>query len=403
MNRSSLLLLLAMGCGFVTGCGDDDGTTPVDATVTDTSTTDGGADEDTGPVDNGVAGDEIFDDSDCSAPTCGPVELESACTCIATPVDNAAVLLNQVGCGQLDAPDGVVRNLKDDFCDEEENDGAPVLGCNEMGMYRPRGTSEMATMYGVVDVFGNGGDANNISVEICLEGENGMPTDCLPAVTATIDSPCAESEVQYVRDVPDGERQLGFWHVENVPTETPLIVHTSGDGAFWRDIYTYNVLIPNDELEASPAADACETVAGLTGPLWEYRARILADTDWTSIPLTAGLVEGVRSSSGVIAGEIHDCGDVRLENAQVATSPRAEVFTYFNDNPDNPIPMQSIEGTSRLGLYAALDIPEGPVDVAAVGRTGDGIVTLGWYRARVFAGAVTSITLRGLRAHQTPE
>ena len=94
---------------------------------------------------------------------------------------------------------------------------------------------------------------------------------------------------------------------------------------------------------------------------------------------------------------------MRLEFAQVGINPRPEVFTYFNDQPDNPLPDTGRQvGTSILGLYAGLDIPEGPVDVAAVGRVGDATQTLGWYRARIFAGAVTSVTLRGLRATQIP-
>jgi hypothetical protein len=58
-------------------------------------------------------------------------------------------------------------------------------------------------------------------------------------------------------------------------------------------------------------------------------------------------------------------------------------------------------GTSRLSLYAALDLPPGPVDVAAVGRVDGDVVSLGWYRVRVFANSVTAVTLRGLRPHQT--
>ncbi len=45
-------------------------------------------------------------------------------------------------------------------------------------------------------------------------------------------------------------------------------------------------------------------------------------------------------------------------------------------------------------------MPEGPVDIAAIGRYEGQTVSLGWYRARVFAGAVTSLSLRGLRPHQ---
>ena len=82
---------------------------------------------------------------------------------------------------------------------------------------------------------------------------------------------------------------------------------------------------------------------------------------------------------------------------------RALVGSYFNDNPDNPLPQIGRDvGTSLLGLFAALDVAEGPVDISAVGQVGGQTVSLGWYRARVFPGAITSVTLYGLRSHQVP-
>ena len=399
MNLSSLrggalgaLLLMILG-----GCGDDSSTVtdtgPSGDTGTDTAGEDAG---DSGPVDNGVMGDEIYD-GECDSLTCLGTTVNSACACVGTPSET----LNQVGCSQLEAPAGVTRNLQDDNCDETEADGAPELACNMAGSYRTPGEPMMVTMYGVVDVFGNGGDADEIEVEVCLEGADSMPVDCLPVVTATIEAPCSETEVQYENDTEAGERELGFYVVPNVPTETPLIVHTSGDGRFWRDIYTYNVFIPNEEVvDGGPA---CDSEGSVTGNAWEYRSRILADSDWTSIPLTAGLIEGIRPENGVVAGEVHDCADIRMEYALVATNPQAEVFTYFNDNPDNPLPQIGRDvGTSLLGLFAALDVAEGPVDISAVGQVGGQTVSLGWYRARVFPGAITSVTLYGLRSHQVP-
>ena len=404
------MLRIPLSCLLlVVACGDDTSATDT-GPAPDVPAFDGGPEFDGGPIDpdagpdNGVAGDEVYMGT-CADPGCGWIQLESACACVPRPSDEAELALNRVGCGQLESGGGEPRNFDDDFCDEYASDGAPVLGCTMAGMYRPAGTPETATVYGVIDVFGNGGNADNLSVEVCVEGPDGMPIDCLPAATALTSDPCSETEIQYENDVASGERDLGFWSVANVPTETPLIIHTSGDRRFWRDIYTYNIVIPNEELEReAPAPEACATLSSLTNPRWEFRARILADSDWTSIPLTAGLVEGIRPSNGVVAGEVHDCDDVRVEYAQVGITPRPEVFTYFNDNPDNPLPtIGRTQGTSRLSLWAALDIAAGPVDVAAVGNVGGEVVTLGWYRARVFAGAVTTITLRGLRSHQVPQ
>ncbi len=407
------------------GCGDDDGPScdnaadgmcpagcPADP---DCVGDDGGMEDgsDSGPPDNGVTGDELYADT-CVAPTdCQASELDTACACVRAPQPGPdgmpnAFNINRVGCDQLEATGETVRTPEDDFCDDAGGDGAPELTCMTEGNYRVRGEVQMVTVYGVVDVFGNGSDADMITVEIYEEGADGALGTLLGSAIASIDDPCSETEDEIENDMVVGTRRLGFYSIPNIPSETPLIVKTSGNLDFWREIYSYNVQAENEELETgAPPAEACETLrtdANFDGvPRYEYRARILSSSDWTSIPLTAGLVDGIRSTSGAVAGEVHDCNDIRLEFAQAATNPVAEVFTYFNDNPDNPLPDTGrIVGTSLLGLYAALDIPEGPVDIAAVGSVGDQTVTLGWYRARVFAGAVTSVTLRGLRHQQVP-
>jgi hypothetical protein len=271
----------------------------------------------------------------------------------------------------------------------------------------------MVTVYGVVDVFGNGGDADGITVEIYEEGADGAMGSLVGSASSAVvgaecpatqspSEPCCESEIEYDNDMEVGTRNLGFYAIENVPTETPLLVRTSGNPEFWRELYTFNILIPNEEVESGAAGDLCTEAPD--GMRWEYRARILSRSDYNSIPLTAGLPSGVPSGNGGVAGEVHDCDNVRLEFAQVATNPNAEILTFFNDNPSNPLPDRSrVEGTSLLGLYAALNLPTGPVDVAAVGRLEDGtVVSLGWYRARIFPDAVSVVTFRGLRAHQVP-
>lgn len=403
MARWLLFSVFVVG---LAGCGDDD-TGPMDAARPDSGDTDGGA------PDNGVVGDEIYSGTCLGPLRCGAGEIETACVCVPEPAMPPPSMpdafdINRVGCNQLEATGEASRNPEDDFCDPSANDAAPQLGCMMESGYRTRGEVQMVTFYGVVDVFGNGADADNITVEVYEEGPDGTLGPLLGSATASTADPCAETEDEIENDMVTGTRLLGFYAIPNIPSETPLIVKTTGNRDFWRDIYSYNVQAEAAELEtAPPPADACETLrtssmfAGV--PRYEYRARILSSSDWTSIPLTAGLVDGIRATSGAVAGEVHDCTDTRLEFAQAATFPEAEVLTYFNDNPDNPLPDTGrMVGTSLLGLYAALDIPEGPVDIAAVGRVGDQTVSLGWYRARVFAGAVTSVTLRGLRWQQIP-
>ncbi|NOY92865.1 MAG: hypothetical protein GXP55_16900 [Deltaproteobacteria bacterium] len=379
---SALALTLA-------GCGDD--STPMDSGVDD----------------GGVRGDETFEGTCISPPLCDATQTESACNCVSTPRTEADFTTNRVGCAQLTASGEATRNPTDDFCDASANDGSPDLSCFDPAGYFTKEPEETVTVYGVVDVFGNGGDADNITIEI-YDGTNtdGTLGELLGSATASIADPCTETENEVENDMVTGTRKLGFYFIPGIPSDRPLIIKQTGALDFWKTIYSYNQMAINTELErGAPAADACATMsnAAFDGvPRWRYRARIISTSDWTSIPLTAGLVSGIRAGSGVVAGEVHDCTDTRLEFAQVATNPAPEVLAYFNDNPDNPLPVASrFEGTSLLGLYAALDIPEGPVDVTSLGRVNGELVSLGWYRVRVFAGAITSVTLRGLRAQQT--
>lgn len=366
------------------GCGDDDGMTMP------------------GPTGIDVEYDEVA--ACAAAPACEGYEVESACSCVRTPRPEDVFATNRTGCDELQTSGtSGPRSFEEDFCDEAGSGGGPDLGCFMPGMYRTAGTSQMVTMYGVVDVFGNGADADMIVVEVYREGAGGELGELVGMSTASIADACAEMEDEIDNDMVIGTRMLGFYSIANVPTETPLIVKTSGNASFWRPLYTYNVYIQNDEVTTdAPPAGSCASIPA--GARHEYEAKILSRSDYTSIPLTAGLVEGIADGNGAVAGEIHDCGDVRVEYAQVGTWPRAVTTTYFNDNPDNPLPTMQNDGTSVLGLYAALDIPPGPVDVAAAGRIGNGAdaryVSLGWYRARVFAGSVTVVTLRGPRPHQ---
>ncbi len=383
--RASILVALALSVGLAAGCGGDDGPGT------------------TGPGGYDALYDDLFSASCIGTLSCGEYEVESACTCITLPSADPTFATNQVGCDQLPVEGDVPRTPEDDFCNPDSSDGAPSIGCMMPGTYREQGTPMMITVYGVVDVFGNGGDADNITVEIYREGADGDLGELVGSATASIGSPCAEEEDEIDNDMVIGTRQLGFYSIADVPTETPLIVKTSGDPDFWKDLYTYNFYVYNDEVEsAEPPGDACSATP--TGTRFEYRARTLSRSDYVSIPLTAGVPAGVSPGNGAIAGEVHDCDDVRLEFAQVSVNPDPVTLVYFNDNPSNPLPqMGRAEGTSRLGLYAALDIPPGKVDIAAVGRVGEDIVSLGWYRARVFANSVTAVTLRGLRPHQAAE
>lgn len=401
--RWSLLLSCVLVPSLAAGCGDD-GSSPTDGGPSGDAEADATA-SDGGMADNGVRYDEVFEGECLESLRCSERQVETACVCVREPRPEDLFATNRVGCDQLMQSGGNERTPDDDDCVPGSGDGAPQLGCFMPEGFRAPGESEPVTLYGVVDVFGNGGDSNDIGVEVYREGTDGALGELLGSTTATVDDPCSETEDEISNDEVVGTRNLGFYRIADIPSETPLIVRTVPEGTaarFWRSVYSYNVYIEAGEIETGePGAEACEGFP--TGPRAEYRASILSSSDWQNIPNTAGLPAGIGSGNGVVAGEIHDCGDVRLEFALVSTTPEASVLAYFNDNPDNPLPELSrgFDGTSLLGLYAALDVPAGPVDVAAVGRVDGETVSLGWYRAQVFEGAVTALTLQGLRPHQT--
>ncbi|MEM9189788.1 MAG: hypothetical protein AAGF12_11465 [Myxococcota bacterium] len=388
-------ILFLLLIGTLVACGDDSGSTSPDATAPD-------AGGDSGPTDNQVAYDDFYAETCAGNASCGDNQVLTACVCPRRPLESAET--NRVGCAELPMDGDIPRTPEDDFCDPTGSNGAPNLNCMMPGMYTTTGTSQTVTLYGVVDVFGNGGNADNILVEVYREGTDGALGELLGMATATVASPCSEEEAEIEDDMVIGTRQLGFYSIANIPTETPLIVKTSGDLDFWRDLYSYNIQMLNSEVESeAPAPGACADIP--TGIRAEYRARVLSKSDYNSIPLTAGLPSGIPNGAGAVAGEVHDCDDIRLELAQVAVNPLGRQLTYFNENPSNPLPdtSRASQGTSILGLYSALDLEPGPTDVAAVGYVGAQSVSLGWYRIQVFPNSVSAVTLRGIRSQQAPQ
>ena len=221
-----VIALVAVGCGDDDGPVCDlamDGNCPAGCpTDPDCAAGDGGMEDgsDSGPPDNGVTGDEIYSDS-CVAPTdCQASELDTACACVRRPQPGPegmpnAFNINRVGCDQLEATGETVRTPEDDFCDDAGGDGAPELTCNTMGNYRVRGEVQMVTVYGVVDVFGNGSDADMITVEIYEEGTDGALGTMLGSAVASIDDPCSETEDEIENDMVVGTRRLGFYAIPN--------------------------------------------------------------------------------------------------------------------------------------------------------------------------------------------
>ena len=173
---------------------------------------------------------------------------------------------------------------------------------------------------------------------------------------------------------------------------TELVVKTSdATGGMWAPLITYNLYI---------------TGADVQNGIYNHDLEALAADDFQTIPIVA-INRPLTPGNGAIFGEIHDCGNVRLQHASVDVSASRTDLVYFNADEDNPLPDINSTGTSRTALYAALDMAPGFARVAAAGLMPDGkggtkLVSLGYYDVRVFPDSVTRVSLRGLRPYQEP-
>lgn len=290
--------------------------------------------------------------------------------------------------------------------------GPANLSCFDAANWPTAGTSERVTMWGTVRVFGNGNDSQHIRVTVYRPNPDGTPGEMIGSAVSELTHPAngTEDVLSPTRDRVLFTRNLGGYHIENVPTETELLVVTEADAAdstarmLWsHKIYDFNVMLRNAEVNAETAPMALPGTRRV-----RFNARVISNGDWQSIPATSALTEGIGAGRGALAGEVHDCDDVRLANATVESNPRRVwdgPTVYFSDNDTNPLPDLSRGGigTSLLGTYALLDMNPGQVTVVATGYDNNmRLVHLGSYRARVFPDSVTIVTFRGLRPWQVP-
>src|SRR5262249_32225832 len=100
---------------------------------------------------------------------------------------------------------------------------------------------------------------------------------------------------------------------------------------------------------------------------------------------------------GAVAGEVHDCDNVRVGNVQVDVKPAGDRFTYFNGNPYNTLPESSraATGTDRLGLFASLHVAPGKIDVEGTRLVDGKAVSVGKFAAIVYPNSVSVVNLNG--------
>ncbi len=274
--------------------------------------------------------------------------------------------------------------------DEYSGTGDPDLSCFEAGGYPEKpGTPQIVTMKGIAEIFSHGCQSKNLTIEVYTVKRTGGDDDGdlgdLIGTAVTTPDDCTVAGEQSDEEGCDPARYECTYEYPGVPTETELIVKTSG--AQWTPLYDYNIFIRND---AAPAG------------VWSHDVRALASDDYGLISQTA-IGAPITAGHGAIAGEIHDCGDVRLINAVVDINVPRKVLTYFGDDEAHPLPDLSGRATSSLALYSAIDVNPGQASLAAGGLRADGKVHgLGFLRVRVFPDSVTSVTFRGMNPILVP-
>jgi hypothetical protein len=274
--------------------------------------------------------------------------------------------------------------------EEFAGSGAVDLSCYSPENYPAApGTPQMATVKGIAKIFSHGCNSKDLSIEIYTVKRTGGADDGEPdqLVGTAVTTPADCTDIGVLEDDHDecGDRWECTYEYANVPTETELLIKTGG--ALWAPLYEYGLYVPNSEL----AADGS----------YEKDVRALDKGDYTALPQVA-MGKQISPGNGAIGGEIHDCGDVRLTNAVIDIDQPKFLVTYFTDNEDTPLPDPSKKVSSTLSIYSAMDVPPGPVTIAAAGVIDGKLVTAGHMKARVFADAVTSVTFRGLRGFQVP-
>jgi len=280
---------------------------------------------------------------------------------------------------------GLKRNSSDD----------PTLQLGCLDNPGEIGTPKTVTLTGNVRVFSSGGDSAGVKIEIFKEAAGGALGELVGTAVVTtnddVKNPPLLPKPEWLKKCPDGGCTFRQYAYAGVPTETPLIVKTSdaANGESWAALYDYNVFFAN--------------TAVMTGDQVHYEPAAVAATDINTVASAAGGFT-VKADKGLLAGEVHDCGDVRVSGATVDTDVAhdGDMF-YFGENESDPLPDKSRNalGTSKLGLFGTLNLPTGqPIKISAVGKSGGQTILLGTYTVQTFPGAVTALSFRGRRPYQ---
>ena len=369
---------------------------------------------------------------------------------------NGAPQGNGVTCSMLDGGSGcffpptvgATRTQCGDVTEYCDTSGvaAPNLACLTTASPPAAGTPPATvTLTGFVHVFSSGPDSNGVKVQV-LDAAQVTAADpanqqAVGAVTATLDPAtqracdadgskgCTiplvggcqlplcndgldgrQDDSKYCRDngaggeCSDRLRWEARYEVPNVPTNTRLVVRVTGptnkSDSVWATTVAFNIFLSTNDRACKSLSDTdCLDTSDAANPKYQLNVSALSAADYVNIPTISGLAGGITSGQGAVAGEVHDCDNVRVANAEVATTPGADRFTYFNGNPVKTLPdaSRASVGTDRLGLFAALNVKPGAVHVEAAGAaTAMGAIeSFGTFDAFVYANTVTLVNVNG--------
>jgi len=334
-----------------------------------------------------------------------------------------------------------------EFCDPTMQP-APNLTCLGQGPATPPTTPDKVTLTGFVHVFSSGPDAKGLTVQVfeqsaltggadpatltplaqtmvVLDPSTQRACDADPAKGCSLPSTtgCAlpvcndglsgrSDDKKYCRDTGNGGSECsdrlrweGRYALDAIPTNTQLVIRVTGpDGkpdATWATMVAFNIVLSTSDPSCKTTSDVyCLDKSGAT-PTYQFNVNALSQSDYVNIPTTSGLAGGISSGMGAIAGEVHDCDNIRVGNVQVGVSPEGDRFTYFNGNPIKTLPDSGRvgSGTDRLGLYAALNVKPGNVAIETAGLTTAGgmLTSFGRFTAIVYANTVSVANINGGR------
>jgi hypothetical protein len=325
---------------------------------------------------------------------------------------------------------------------------APNLSCLGAGASTPPATPATVTLTGFVHVFSSGPDAKGLTLQVFEQSAlmgGADPATLSPMATADVElDPATQracdadpskgcsipsttgcmlpvcndglmgrsDDKKYCHDLGGGSgecddrlRWEARYSLDNIPTNTQLVLRTTGPNgkpdATWATMASFNIVLATNDHACKDASDVyCLDMTGAT-PKYQLNVNALSQSDYVNIPTSSGLAGGISNGEGAVAGEVHDCDNVRVGNVQVGVSPEGDRFTYFNGNPIKTLPDSGrvAAGTDRLGLFAALNVKPGPVNIVTGGLTTAGgmMTSFGTFTAVVYPNTVTVANVNGGR------